>query len=253
MNRVIQVAENRKELSRLAAEEFVRLAVKAVSENDRFTVSLAGGSTPVSLYSLLSRSDKPFRAQVSWDKTFFFWGDERHVPPDHPDSNYRMAYEALLSRVPIPAENIHRIKSEVSEASQAADEYEETLRKFFKLREGQFPRFSLVLLGLGQDAHTASIFPGSQVINETRRLVVAPWIEKLKSSRITLTPPVLNMAEVVIFLVSGSEKAQALRSVLEGAYQPEHLPAQLVRSKESMVMWLIDQEAASMLQSPTKR
>ena len=252
MNSVIHVAENAKELSRLAAEEFVRLAVKAVSESGMFTVSLAGGSTPRSLYSLLSNSDKPFRTQLSWDRIFFFWGDERHVPPDHPDSNYRMAHEALLSRVPIPAENIYRIKSELAEAAKAADEYEETLRKFFKLSAGQLPRFNLVLLGLGQDAHTASIFPGSQVINEKRRLVVAPWIEKLKSSRITLTPPVLNMAEAVVFLVSGFEKAQALQNVLEGDYQPEHLPAQLIRANESMVLWLVDQEAASMLRSVTK-
>jgi 6-phosphogluconolactonase len=189
---------------------------------------------------------------MPWDKIHFCWGDERHVPPDHPDSNYRMAREVLFSKVPVPPENIHRIKSEIAEASEAADRYEETLRKLFRLSADQFPRFDLILLGLGSDGHTASIFPGSQVIKEKRRLVVASWVQQLKSSRITLTPPVLNKAEAVVFLVSGLEKAPALHSVLEGDYQPEHLPAQLIRSNKSNVLWLVDHEAASMLSGGTK-
>lgn len=252
MNHVIQIFENSEELSRVAAEQFASLAVEAVRDKGLFTVALAGGSTPRNLYAFLSSPEKPFRAQLPWDRIFFFWGDERHVPPDHPDSNYRMAAETMLSGVTVPSENIFRIKGEIAVAAKAADEYEETLREFFRLSEGQLPRFDLILLGIGPDGHTASIFPGSDVINETRRLVVAPWIDKLKTSRVTLTPPVLNNAEAVIFLVSGSEKANALHSVLEGDYQPERLPAQVIRQNKSNVLWLVDQEAASMLRSSSK-
>lgn len=247
MTPAIQVASNVQQLSRLAAEEFVRLAVEAVREQGQFTVALAGGSTPLTLYSLLASCDEPFKAQLPWERSYFFWGDERHVPPDHPDSNYRMAREAMLASVPVPTEHIHRIKSENADAAKAAAEYEETLRKFFRVTEGQSPRFDLILLGVGPDAHTASIFPGSPVIDEKRRLVVATWVEKFNSSRITLTPPVLNNAATVIFLVAGREKAWALHEILQADDEPERLPAQLVRANKGRVLWLVDQEAAAKL------
>lgn len=247
MDLAIQVASNSQGLSRLAAEQVVRSAVEAVRDKGLFTFVLAGGSTPKNLYSLLASCNEPFRAQLPWDSIHFFWGDERHVPPDHPDSNYRMALEAMLSGVPVPSENIHRIKSENRVAASAADEYEETLREFFRLTEGQLPRFDLILLGIGPDAHMASIFPGSHSINEKNRLVVAPWVDKFKSSRITLTPPVLNNAAAVIFLVTGAEKAKALHEVLEGEYQPERFPAQLIRGNKGRVLWLVDRQAAMML------
>lgn len=252
MNFAIQVARNAQELSRLAAEHVVRFAVEAVREKGLFTVALAGGSTPVSLYSLLASCGEPFRAQLPWDRLHFFWGDERHVPPAHPDSNYRMAWEEMLSGVPVPSENIHRIKSENAVAARAADDYEETLREFFRLTEGQLPRFDLILLGIGPDAHIASIFPGSHLINEKSRIVVAPWVDKLKSSRITLTPSVLNNAAAVIVLVTGSEKAKALQEVLEGDYQPERFPAQLIKANRGRVLWIVDQQAAVMLHLHTK-
>lgn len=252
MNLAIQVASNAQELSRLAAEHVVRLAVEAVREKGLFTVALAGGSTPASLYSLLASCGEPFMAQMPWANVHFFWGDERHVPPDHPDSNFRMAWEAMLSGVPVPTENIHRIKSENAVAAKAADDYEETLREFFRLAEGQLPRLDLILLGIGPDAHIASIFPGSHLISEKSRLVVAPWVDKLKSSRITLTPPVLNNAADVIVLVTGSEKAKALQEVLEGDYQPERFPAQLIRANTGKVLWIVDQQAAVMLRLHTK-
>jgi 6-phosphogluconolactonase len=252
MNLAMQVATNAQELSRLAAEHVVRLAVEAVREKGFFTLALAGGSTPASLYSLLASNGEPFRAQLPWDNVHFFWGDERHVPPDHPDSNYRMAWQAMLSGVPVPPENIHRIKSEDAVAVRAADDYQDTLRGFFRLTEGQLPRFDLILLGIGPDAHIASIFPGSDVINEKSRLVVAPWVDKLKSSRITLTPPVLNNAAAVIFLVAGAEKAEALYEVLEGGYRPERFPAQLIRNNKGRVLWLVDQQAAALLRLHAK-
>jgi 6-phosphogluconolactonase len=240
----IHVSANAQELSRFAAEQFVRLAIEAEREKGLFTVALAGGSTPRNLYALLANDEEPYREQLRWENIHFFWGDERHVPPDHPDSNYRMASEAMLARVPVPVENVHRIKSEAADAGEAADEYEQTLREFFRLAEGQFPRFDLILLGMGPDGHTASIFPNSDVINEKGRLVIAPWIEKFQSYRVTLTPPVLRNSAAVIFLVSGAEKAKVLRQVLEGEYQPERLPAQLLRSTTTNVLWLVDRQAA---------
>jgi 6-phosphogluconolactonase len=245
----IQVAANSQELSRLAAEEFVQLARKAEREKGWFTVALSGGSTPKTLYSMLADHKEPYRAQLPWKNIHFFWTDERHVPPDHFDSNYRMVNETMLSKVPASTENVHRIKTEIGDANKVASDYEETLRKFFQLREGELPRFDLVLLGLGSDGHTASIFPKSEVIKEADRLVVAPWIEKLKSHRITLTAPVLTNAATAIFLVSGVDKAEALRSVLESDYDPESLPAQLIRPASGEITWLIDKDAASKLRN----
>jgi 6-phosphogluconolactonase len=155
----IQVAANLQELSTLAAEQFMRSAVEAVREKGLFTVALVGGSTPRSLYTLLANDGEPYRAQLPWERIHFFWGDERHVPPDHPDSNYRMASETMLAKVPVPLEKAHRIKSENADAARAADDYEQTLREFLRLEEGRLPSFDLILLGLGTDGHTASIFP----------------------------------------------------------------------------------------------
>ncbi len=243
----IQVLSNLKELTRRAAEEFVLQAVEAVQAKGFFTVALSGGSTPKGLYSLLADENEEFRARVAWDKIHFFWGDERHVPPDHPESNYRMAYEALLSKVPVPPDNVHRIKAENPNAADAARDYEEILREFFKLGQGQKPRFDLVLLGMGPEGHTASLFPGSEVIHEKSRLVAAPWVEKFKTYRITLTPPVLNNAICVMFLVGGEEKAETLKSVLQGEYRPDRFPAQVIQPVNGKLVWLVDREAARFL------
>ncbi len=176
----IEVVASVQELSRIAAEQFVRLAVEAVREKGLFTVALSGGATPRNVYAKLANQNEPLRAQLPWNKIHFFWGDERHVPPDHPDSNYRMAREAMLERAAVPTENVHRIKSENADAANAADDYEQALREFFRLKEEQLPCFDLILLGMGPDGHTASIFPGTDVINEKHRLVAAPWIEKFQ-------------------------------------------------------------------------
>jgi 6-phosphogluconolactonase len=198
------------------------------------------------LYALLA-DDASWRAQLPWEKMHFFWGDERHVPPDHPDSNYCMSYEAMLSKVPIPTANIHRIKGEYPSAEQAATEYEYTLREFFPVPSSRFPRFDLVLLGMGQDGHTASLFPGTDALHEQRRWVVANWVEQLKTYRLTLTLPVLNTAACAIFLVSGAEKADMLRVVLEADAHSTQFPAQLIRPTHGRVLWFIDEAAARLL------
>ena len=177
----------------------------------------------------------------------FFWGDERHVPPDHPDSNYRMAYEALLCKVPVPVANVRRILSEDRNAHDAARQYERTLQAFFQLSGGRFPRFDLVLLGLGSDGHTASLFPGTTALHEEQRLVIANWVGKLNTDRITLTAPVFNNASCVMFLVSGADKAIPLKAVVEGGHEPEQLPAQLIRPEDGQLLWLVDQAAGRLL------
>jgi 6-phosphogluconolactonase len=202
-------------------------------------------------YSLLA-NEASLKVQMPWERTHFFWGDERHVPPDHSDSNYRIAYEAMFSKAPVPAANVHRIKSELEDARQAAAEYEQTLRDFFELGTGQLPRFDLVLLGMGPDGHTASVFPGTEALSERRRLVVANRVEKFDSYRITLTLPVLNNAACVMFLVSGAEKAATLRAVLEGDNGPEPYPAQLVQPTNGRLIWLVSREAARLLPGALK-
>jgi 6-phosphogluconolactonase len=217
-----------------------------VAERGRFTLALSGGSTPEKLYTLLATNA---RASLPWDKVFFFWGDERHVPPDHTDSNYRMAEAAMLSRIPIPPSNVFRVPTENPDAAAAAEAYEQTLCKFFALEPGQVPRFDLILLGMGPDGHTASLFPDTPALREKSRLVVANWVEKLKASRITFTLPVLNAARRVIFLVSGTDKAAALRAVLEGDAPGEQYPAKLVRPTDGKLIWFVDRAAASELRT----
>lgn len=246
MNLNIRIVANAEELSLVAAGEFIRHAIEATQTKGSFTVALSGGSTPKSLYALLA-NDASFRAAVPWDKVHFFWGDERHVPPDHANSNYRMAREAMLAKVPIPLANVHRIQAENPDASQAAAAYEQTLQQCFRVRDGQVPRFDLVLLGMGPDGHTASLFPGTAALREHKRLVTANWVEKFDSYRITLTASVLNNATCVIFLVSGGEKAEMLKTVLHGKRQPERFPAQLIQPTHGTLLWLVDRPAARLL------
>jgi 6-phosphogluconolactonase len=230
------------DLFQAAAEEVIRAATDAVAQRGRFTIALSGGSTPKNLYTLIAANAS---ATLPWDRMFFFWGDERHVSQDDPDSNYRMAKETLLSKVPIPSANIFPIPAENPDASAAAAAYEQTLRSFFALKPGEFPRFDLVLLGLGPDGHAASLFPETAALQEKSRLVVANWVAKLKTSRITLTLPVLNAARCVAFLVSGTEKAAVLHEVLEGNAPAEKYPSRLVQPSEGKLIWFIDRAAAS--------
>jgi 6-phosphogluconolactonase len=247
--REVRVFDGPAELARAAAEEFARVAGEVAGQGDRFTVCLTGGSTPEAFYRLLANPEEPFRDRIPWSRTHFFWGDERHVPPDHPESNFRMAREAMLGHVPVPPGNIHRIAAEEPDAARAAGDYEAELRSFFQLSRGEAPRFDLVLMGLGEDAHTASLFPGTRVLHERERLVVAHWIEKLDTFRITLTPPVFNAAARTIFLVGGSKKAAALRAVLESDFEPDRHPAQIVRPVAGSLVWMVDRAAARDLES----
>jgi 6-phosphogluconolactonase len=232
------------ELFEAAAEEVVHAANQAVTERGRFSVALSGGSTPRNLYNLLATNA---RTSLPWDRMFFFWSDERHVPPTDPESNYRMADEAMLSKIPVPAGNVFRVPAENPDAAAAAAAYEETLRRFFSLQPGQLPCFDLILLGMGPDGHTASLFPETPALQEDSRLVVANWVEKLKASRITFTLPVINAASSVAFLVSGADKAPALHAVLEGDAPGEQYPAKLVRPSDGKLIWLVDRAAASQL------
>ena len=222
----LEILPTAEDLARAAAELFVQRGVS--------TIALSGGSTPKLLYERLADPKEPFREQVPWSRIHFFWTDERHVPPDHPESNYRMANEAMLAHVPITRDNVHRIMSENPNAAEAAEQYEEVVPR----------RLDLILLGLGSDGHTASIFPGSEILHETKRLVAAPWVEKLEAYRITMTLPLINNAASVVFLVSGAEKAEIVREVLRG---PKRYPAQEVRPINGELILMLDREAASKL------
>jgi 6-phosphogluconolactonase len=228
------------------AQKFVEIAAAAVKEKGSFDVALAGGSTPKTLYGLLV-NDPALRAQVPWDKMHLFLGDERHVGPSDPQSNFSMAQETMISKSPLQPAQVTRIKGEYPEAEEAAKEYERDLRTYFKLSDGQFPRFDLVLLGMGSEGHTLSIFPGTKAVRENRRIAVHNWVGKVLMDRITLTAPAVNNARNVIFMVAGADKAPALTAVLERFYEPDQLPAQLIQPVNGTLLWLVDTAAGSML------
>lgn len=227
-------------LMQAAADQIVGAAAAAVAARGRFSLALAGGSTPAPLYRLLAAA--PYAAQVDWRAVYVFWGDERCVPPQHADSNYRMARETLLSRVPIPEQHICRIHGE-DDPAQAALAYERALYAHF----GGPPRLDLALLGMGADGHTASLFPHTPALTERARLAVAVYAAQRGSWRVTLTYPALNAAEQALFLVSGADKADTLRAVLEGPRRPLELPAQGVRPDAGRLLWLADAAAAALL------
>jgi 6-phosphogluconolactonase len=245
--REVRILPDAAAIARRAAELFVQAAREAVAKSDAFTVALSGGSTPKSLYSLLA-DDAGLRAQLPWEKMHFFFGDERHVPPDHPDSNFRMANESLFSKALVKALRITRIKGEYADAEKAALEYEQVLRAYFTIEGGGLPRFDLVLLGMGDEGHTLSLFPGTKALHAPPdRIAVRNWIGKFCTERITLTAPAVNQANQVLFLVTRADKAPALKAVLEGPYEPEQLPAQLIQPAHGKLLWLVDQAAGALL------
>lgn len=253
------------DVAKEAAQRFVACAAQAIRAQGRFTVALAGGSTPVALYALLSQPS--YREQIPWKRTLIFFGDERCVPPDHPWSNYRMAREALLDHIPVPAENVYRMAGELPPETAAAG-YATSLRRVFHLRGAARPRFDLILLGMGEDGHTASLFPDMFALQERRRLVVAtplPEYVKPPVARITLTLPVLNAARQVMFLVTGAGKAEMVRMILgerlieplckdrvhRGSRDtdPQAFPAGRVQPIHGRLTWLLDRAAAVSLES----
>lgn len=245
--REVQIFPEAGALTRRAAEEFLKSVAEAVAQKGSFTVALSGGSTPKALYSQLA--DEPLRSQIPWEKLHFFFGDERHAPPDGAESNFRMANEALFSKGAIKPEQITRIKGEYADTEKAALEYEQALRAYFKLKVGEYPGFDLVLLGMGEEGHTLSLFPGTKALHATDRIVVRNWVGKLYTERITLTATAANHASRVIFMVTRADKAPALKAVLEGPYEPEQLPAQLIQPASGKLLWLVDQAAGSMLET----
>ncbi len=240
--RSIEIVATAVDLFHAAAEELVLAARAAIGAQGRFTVALSGGSTPKALYSLLASNYAGF----AWNRVFIFFGDERHIPPTDPDSNYRMANETLLTKIAIPSENVFRVPAENPDAAAAALEYETQIRRFFALKPGEFPRFDLILLGMGPDGHTASLFPDTAALDENSRLVVANWVAKFNTHRITFTFPVLNRAAEVMFLASGAEKADMVRQVLQGK-NPSQFPSQRVQPTDGKLLWLLDEAAAAKL------
>lgn len=247
MEREIRILADAAAIAKRAAQEFVQAAIAASREKGSFNVALAGGSTPKALYSLLV-TDAALRSQVPWDKIHLFFGDERHVGPGHPDSNFRMATEAMISKAPLNKEQVTRIKGEYPDAEEAALEYEQALRSHFKLESGEVPHFDLLFAGIGNEGHTLSLFPGTKALHADGRIVVRNWVGKLYTDRITLTAPAASNAARILFMVTGADKALALKGVLEGPYEPEQLPAQLLQPKSGKLLWLVDTAAGSMLE-----
>ena len=246
----IEVSRDPAALARALAQHVVACAAAAIAARGRFLLALAGGSTPRAAYTLLASEE--FVHRIGWPRVHALWGDERCVPPDDPRSNYRMAREALLDRVPLPPGNIHRMRGE-DEPTQAAAGYEKLLRELLG-SDGPdaLPRAGpdLVLLGLGDDGHTASLFPGKAAVHETVRWVAADFIEAVGMWRVTLTPVIINAGRNVSFVVSGAAKAERLHEVLERPRLPERLPAQIVRPTRGHLTWLVDEAAAARLHPP---
>ena len=248
-NSTVRVENSPEDVARQAAEIFARLAKQAAGGGKPLRVALSGGSTPKLIYQLLSGG--PLREEVSWGNIQFFFGDERWVPPTSVDSNYKLANDGLLQPLDISRDHIFPMPTENVEPQEAAAEYEATIRQAFGLREGELPSFDLIFLGMGDDGHTASLFPHTEALHETQKLVTANWVEKFNTWRITLTAPVLTAAQEVLFMITGAGKAPALRQVLEGGYNPEGYPSQLLRNAEGHVTWLLDKAAASQLDNMT--
>lgn len=231
---------DKESLAQAAADLFVATAAAAIKTRGRFTVALSGGSTPEAMHRLLALES--YRERVDWSNVHVYWGDERTVPPDHADSNYRMACETLLDHVPVPEAQIHRMRGEI-DPPEASKEYGLMLKATF----GHGPGFDLLLLGMGDDGHTLSLFPGTTALHEAHHRVRANYVPKLDTWRVTLTAHFANTARVVAFLVSGANKADALEKVMHGPRNVESYPAQLIQPVDGSLFWLVDDAAAARL------
>lgn len=247
---MIKIFPNIEELNNFAAEKFVEIGASAIKNQNQFTVALAGGSTPKSFYQLLT-SEK-FRNDIDWNSVFFFFGDERNVLPDDAESNFRMAIENLFQPLKISPENIFRWETEFEDAETIAGDYETKIIDFFDLGENEFPKFDLILLGMGDDGHTASLFPMTKALAESEKIAVENQVEKLNTWRLTLTYPAINNAENVIFMVRGEDKAETLKQVLEGGFDPQKFPSQKIKPESGNLFWLVDSTAAEVLELKNK-
>ncbi len=245
----LRVYDDAEQLARAAAELFVQVASKSIGEHGRFRVALSGGSTPRRVYELLAMP--AFSSRIVWDPIDIFWGDERYVPPDDSNSNYRMAAEALLLHAPLPPANIHRVPTEISPPSAAARAYENKIRQCFG-ESVSVPQFDLIYLGLGTNGHTASLFPHSPALRERSRLVFADFVAEVNAWRISMSATLLNGGRTVAFLIQGQEKAQLLREVLLGPRDLERLPAQLI-APEGKLLWMVDEAAAALVSHTDER
>lgn len=244
------VSEDSASLSHAAARQFVNGARAAVEARGKARLAISGGSTPKATFKLLADPAEPYRGQMPWEKLEIYWVDERCLPPDHPDSNYRMTRETLLDHVPIPESQVHRIQGELP-PDEAAAKYESELRNHFRLEGAQSPVFDLLSLGMGDDGHTASIFPNTGAIHEMMRLAVANHVPQQKHPwRVTLTWPVIIEAREIFFLIGGKDKAEPVHRVLQGPYDPETLPSQLIQPRSGKLLMLLDREAATLLPVP---
>lgn len=232
-------------LNRFAAEKFISLGIEAIKEKGFFSVSLAGGSTPKALYRMLS--SEQFAGQIDWNKVFFFFGDERNVAPTDEESNYRMANENLFQPLKTADKNIFRWQTELKDGDAIAEKYEQSIKTYFNLYDNELPSFDLILLGMGGDGHTASLFPFTKALNENKKIAVENPVEKLATTRLTLTFPAINNASNIFFLVAGEDKAETLQAVLQGDFQPDKYPSQNIKPENGYLFWLIDQAAAKML------
>lgn len=248
----VAIYHNNEALAQAAAEYFASLANQFVTQKGSFTVAFSGGSTPKVMFALLAAS--PFRENIPWQSIFIFQVDERCVPPDHADSNFRMMRETLLAKVPLPDSQVYRMPAELADHAAAAQQYSQLLRNFFAARKSEaagphpnLPRFDLIFLGMGADGHTASLFPHSAALHAGAEIAVASYVARLNAWRITLTADLINNARNIAFLAGGQDKAATLQKVLQGDYQPELYPSQLIRPGAGSLRWLVDEAAASLL------
>lgn len=239
----LRVSKNAEELARAGGQLFVDLAAEAIGARGRFRAALSGGSTPKRVFELLATPE--FSNRVDWNRVDLFWGDERYVPADDRESNYRMTAQALLEHVPVSSGNIHRVPTEITPPSAAASAYQDEIRQIFG-EPTSVPEFDLIYLGLGANGHTASLFPHSPVLHESSRLVVADFVTEVNMWRISMTVPLLNQGRVVAFLIEGAPKAQVLSEVMLGPRDPERLPAQLI-SPRGKLLWMVDASAAALV------
>jgi 6-phosphogluconolactonase len=238
----ILVFDDAEHVAQGAARRFVELAGQSIAERAGFSVALSGGSTPKRIYELLASDE--YRDQVDWQNVHIFFGDERTVPPDHHESNFRMANEAMLSHLPVQETNVHRLNG-VGDAAANASDYESEMREYFG--DADWPRLDLVMLGMGDDGHTASLFPETTALDEQTAWVVANWVEKFNTWRITLTAPAINAARNVIFLITGAGKAERLHEVIKGERDTARLPSQLIAPREGRLEWFVDRAASAKL------